>query len=126
MLLLVWTFFAPLAWSAEPLLAGSFTSSDGLVKIHCEASSCTVELNDSATPGPGSSLREVENGKEAYLFRNDDAERLYRALTLPEFQGGFGDTKELLPESTALSLRCDRYPTGLGDAFSCSIRVGVR
>ncbi len=126
MFFLLSALLSPLAWSAEPLISGSFRSSDGLVQIRCEESGCAVELSELAAPGPGSSLRPVENGKEAYLFRNADAEALYSALNLPEYEGGFGHTKELLPESAALSLRCDRFPTGLGFSFSCSIRVGLR
>lgn len=126
MLLLVWTLFAALAYAADPLVAESFRTSDGLVEIRCAGSACAVELNEAAAPAKGSSLRSVENGREAYLFRNADAEALYWALTLREFEGNYGASKELLPDSPELSLRCNRWPTGMGDAFSCSIRVGVR
>jgi hypothetical protein len=68
----------------------------------------------------------VENGQSAraYLYRSEEARRLYQALGTEEFEGRLGYTKIFSDAQSGFEIFCSRFYGAEGDNFSCSVKLG--
>ena len=88
-------------------------SSDAL-SLECVRSKaeCSVTLNKS------------DEGKQTYLYRDQDARELYEALQLEEFEGRLGFTKIFASLDSTFEILCSRFFAAEGETFSCTIDLG--
>lgn len=69
-------------------------------------------------------LKNQEEGKQKYLYRDEEARSLYQALNIEEFEGRFGFTKVIAGIDSDFEILCSRFPGAEGESYSCSLELG--
>jgi hypothetical protein len=90
----------------------SFDSSSLSIECSRARSECSI------------SLSEKEEGKQIYLYRDQDARALYERLKLEEFEGRLGFTKVFAGIDSDFEILCSRFYGSDGESFSCSVDLG--
>lgn len=92
--------------------AQSFSSSSLTIECKRAEAICAVTLKDQ------------EDGKQKYLYRDEEARALYQGLKLEEFEGRLGFTKVFAGIDSDFEILCSRFFGAEGESFSCSVSLG--
>lgn len=72
----------------------------------------------------GLTLKDQEDGKQKYLYRDEEARALYQSLKVEEFEGRLGFTKVFAGIDSDFEILCSRFYGAEGESFSCSLDLG--
>lgn len=92
--------------------AKKFTSTALSIECTRSKAECTV------------TLIQAEEGKQSYLYRDQEAQELYENLNLEEFEGRIGFTKIFASLDSSFEILCSRFFGAEGETFSCTIDLG--
>lgn len=104
-------------------LWGALKSEAGGDNQGFESNSLSIECSRSRSECD-ISLKNKEDGKRKYLYRDEEARALYRGLKLEEFEGRIGFTKVFAGIESDFEILCSRFFGADGESFSCSIDLG--